>query len=47
MTELVLRGIGTLADARKWLYTPWTLVLLIPLLVLVMGFALTWWSTHP
>jgi len=36
MTELVLRGIGTLADARKWLYTPWTLVLLIPLLVLVM-----------
>ena len=36
MTELALRGIRTLADARQWLYTPWTLVLLIALLVFVM-----------
>ena len=36
MTEVVLREIASLADVRRWLYTPWTLVVLIPLLVLAL-----------
>ena len=36
MTEVLSRGIANLVDVRRWLYTPWTLVVLIPLLVLAL-----------